>query len=136
MTYWSCIVVEISKSSFMAHFKARTTDRSFILQPSSIHGIGVFTMHAIAKGAYLALFSELERTTIRGLTKSNRLFVKRYGIPLGKLKYLCPSEFRRMSVGWYLNHADTPNAGHRNYHYFALKNIPCHTEITIDYTTL
>jgi SET domain-containing protein len=41
-----------------------------------------------------------------------------------------------MSIGWYLNHSDQPNAAHRRYVYFALKAIRKGEEVTMDYRTL
>ena len=41
-----------------------------------------------------------------------------------------------MSVIRYLNHSKTPNAYHKNYNYYALRDIKAGEEITIDYNTL
>lgn len=42
-----------------------------------------------------------------------------------------------MSVGWFLNHSDEPNAENdEHYEYFAIKDIPKGAEILIDYDKL
>ena len=41
-----------------------------------------------------------------------------------------------MEIGWHLNHSRTPNAKHRGYRYYALRDIKQGKEITIDYDTL
>lgn len=116
--------------------KRRTNELSFILNPSPVHGVGVFATHDIEKGAKLRLFARDDR--IRYLKDSSRRypFIKRYGIPLDDGYYVCPSDFGRMSIGWYLNHSSAPNAFHKNYVYYAKKNIRSGEEITIDYETL
>lgn len=51
--------------------------------------------------------------------------------------YSAPKNFNRMSIGWYLNHSDTPNAYHdENHVYYALRIIKNGEEITIDYNLL
>jgi SET domain-containing protein len=51
--------------------------------------------------------------------------------------YSTPKNFNRMSVGWFLNHSNEPNAcNDENYNYFALKDIPKGKEILIDYDKL
>lgn len=105
-----------------------TDEFSFTLKPSPLDGIGVFATHGIAKGACLRLFAEGDE---------RKLTIK---IPTAFQKHvvvdnptMCPSDFGRMSVGWYLNHSDDPNAAHKDYVYFALRNIDAGEEITIDY---
>src|ERR1035438_3349940 len=48
----------------MSRFTTRTTELSFVLRPSRIQGVGVFTTHAIASGTHLAMFS---RSVVRWL---------------------------------------------------------------------
>jgi len=38
--------------------ETKTDHQSFILKPSTIKGVGVFALHAIAKDTYLELFRE------------------------------------------------------------------------------
>jgi SET domain-containing protein len=115
--------------------KLKTTEMSFVLRPSPIHGIGVFAVHTIKKNTKLRLFARDDG--IRYLKSSSRLeAMLSYCIPIEDGYYMCPADFGRMSVGWHLNHSDTPNAFHKNYIYYAGRDIRAGEEITIDYETL
>lgn len=112
----------------------------FLLKPSGIAGIGVFAARAFKKGEALPLFADDEPVRQIHLPKKpvERRIVERYCVRDDKNPrlYHCPADFSRMSVGWYLNHAETPNAGHREFKYFALRAIRKGEEVTIDYGTL
>ncbi|WP_375514764.1 SET domain-containing protein-lysine N-methyltransferase [uncultured Nostoc sp.] len=114
-----------------------TTDEySFILKPSSIHGVGVFATHPIRSGTDLRLFARSENTrVIPSGSKYDNLFYGYYGVKRER-GFACPEDFGRMSVGWYLNHADTPNAAYRHYVFYALCDIDEGEEITINYRML
>ena len=43
----------------------------------------------------------------------------------------CPKDFGHMEIGWYMNHSKKPNAHHRNYNYYASRDIPAGEEITV-----
>jgi SET domain-containing protein len=120
--------------------RASTDEYSFSLKPSPIEGVGVFANHAIARGTWLRLFSEPWGRRIRRstpMTIDRRNFLKRYCIENEKADaFFGPRDFGRMSVGWYLNHSSQPNAAHRKFKYFALRDIASGEEITIDYGTL
>jgi SET domain-containing protein len=109
-----------------------------ILQPSPIHGVGVFARKRIKKGSLLPLFakddltvrniaSPIERHYAVHYTAKNRIASK----PLG---WHCPKDFHRMSIGWYTNHSKRPNVETRTWK--ALRNINKGEEITIDYDLL
>ena len=109
-----------------------------ILQPSPIHGVGVFARNNIKKGAALPMFakgdltvrehaSPIERHYAVHYTSKNRIRSK----PLG---WHCPEDFHRMSIGWYTNHSKTPNVQTRTW--TALRDIKKGEEITIDYDAL
>ncbi len=114
----------------MNNYKTSTDEFSFVLRVSKIHGIGVFATHSITKGTHLKLFWEQGK--------------RRKNVPQAFLQYTIedkkyfagPTNFGRMSVGWYLNHSTLPNAFHKNYSYFALRPIEEGEEILIDYSTL
>jgi hypothetical protein len=115
--------------------KLKTTEMSFVLRPSAVHGIGVFAVHTIKKNTLLRLFARDDK--VRYLKSSTRLkAMLMYCVPNGDGYYACPADFGRMSVGWHLNHSDTPNAYHKNYTYYAGRDIRAGEEITIDYETL
>lgn len=82
------------------------TEFSFILGPSQISGIGVFTTHNIPKGT--RVFSE----------KRPPRKMKIKDIPDEFLKYctfkndeqcICPKRFDRMEIVYYVNHSNNPN---------------------------
>jgi uncharacterized protein len=113
-----------------------TSESSFVLKPSRIHGVGVFATHAIKKGVRLRLFARNESVRYLRNTPKRRHLVARYGVPMGDDYFVCAADFGRMSVGWYLNHSDAPNAFRKAYVYYSRRNIRAGEEITIDYGTL
>lgn len=119
---------------------AMTNEFSFVLKPSAIAGVGVFATHGIYKGTNLKLFpqGETRRFSKEQLESDPRLkhFCLVYGVEAEDGTHVAP-HFGCMSIGWYLNHADTPNA-HRDddFEYFASRDIAADEEITIDYRKL
>jgi SET domain-containing protein len=118
-----------------------TDQFSFVLRPSSIGGIGVFTTHKIKKGTILKLFNTREKTVTRRSSDKNlspkyrHKFLDFYCVYDNETKdYNCPRNFGRMSVGWHLNHSNHPNTIEgKNDTYIARNDIAAGTEITIDY---
>lgn len=101
------------------------------VQPSAIHGYGVFSRIPLKRGAFIAELRGSKvhyQPTIFG--QSNR-----YGdwIGIGKDTWIDPiDEFQ------YLNHSCDPNAGlrgSRTLKLHAMRDIPAGEEITIDYST-
>jgi SET domain-containing protein len=112
---------------------AVTTQYSFVLRPSNIAGVGVFSTHKILSGTYLRLFAPDEK--LQMLNKSHDFieFLEWFGVEVQD-RFSCPEDFGRMSVGWYLNHSSEPNAFYKDdYYYYALRDIAEGEEITIDY---
>lgn len=112
----------------------------FELKPSSIHGVGVFASQSIKKGEQLPLFEYDDHRFIpKSRIKTSGIALKHFykhalWYPEG---YSAPKNFNRMSIGWYLNHSDTPNAYHDDKHiYYAKRAIRSGEEITIDYNLL
>ena len=115
----------------------KTTEFSFVLKPAE-HGIGVFAAHEIKAGTYLRLFGAETVETDVSITRKKEdvpKFFQQYCVDRGET-LRCPRDFACMEVGWYLNHSKTPNAYHRNYDYYALRDIKEGEEITIDYNSL
>ena len=110
---------------------------TFILKPSSIEGIGVFALSHIPKGTLLKLFDGTDYRLIsrRKSVSIAKSVLERYCVE-DSAGYHCPADFHRMSVGWYLNHSEQPNAGGKRENYYALRDIREGEEITIDYATL
>lgn len=50
-------------------------------------------------------------------------------------KLACPKDFGCMEIGWHLNHSKSSNAFHRNYNYYALRDIKAGEKIVIDYNS-
>jgi SET domain-containing protein len=114
-----------------------TNEFSFILKPSKF-GIGVFAMHDIKNGDYLRLFGDEKKFEhrIRILDKKNvPEFFQSYCMDRND-KIICPLDFGSMPVGWYLNHSKNPNAAHKNYHFYAIRDIKEGEEILADYNSL
>jgi hypothetical protein len=115
--------------------KTPTDEFSFVLKPSGIHGVGVFATHPIAKGSSLRLFVDVEAVREVPMDHPRADVLVRNSIIMDT-HFVCADDFGRMSIGWYLNHSDHPNAGHENYEYFAKEDIAADAELTIDYETL
>jgi SET domain-containing protein len=117
--------------------KDKTTEFSFILKPAD-HGIGVFAAHDIKAGTYLRFFGEKKETATISVVRNKEdvpEFFRQFCLDWGDT-LRCPKDFSRLEAGWYLNHSKTPNAYHRDYDYYALRDIKAEEEITIDYNTL
>ena len=119
---------------------AHTDEFSFVLKPSGDRGIGVFATHGIAQGTPLRLFPDgaTRQFTHQQLDRDPRLkrFCQFYGVDIDAGSSVAP-DFGRMSVGWYLNHSETPNAKrNEDWDYFASHDIAANEEVTIDYREL
>jgi len=116
----------------------RVTDEfSFMLKPSK-HGIGVFAAHDIKKGTFLRLFGDEKKIENRAAMRDKKAVpepFRQYCMNRGD-KLICPKDFGNMSVGWHMNHSKNPNAVHKNYDWYASRDISAGEEITIDYNTL
>lgn len=111
----------------------------FILKASEVHGIGVFTTKPLLMRELADVFDpEDGRFVSTLLIKDDEIgMFETYGIATNGGFY-APLDFRRMSVGWYLNHSDTPNLvpNHDHTEYFAARDIEEGEELTIDYGLL
>lgn len=114
----------------------KTTEFSFVVK-SAKYGVGVFTTHDIKKETCLRLFGEEKKTTdISIIRKKKDLpdFFIQYCIDRGETM-VCPKDFGHLEIGWFMNHSKNPNAFHKNYHFYALRDIKEGEEITVDYNT-
>lgn len=113
----------------------KTTEFSFLLKPAE-YGVGVFAVHDIKAGTYLRLFGEEGgEVSIARKKEDVPQFFQQYCVDRGDTM-LCPKDFGCMEVGWFLNHSKNPSAYHRNYDFYALRDILTGEEITIDYNAL
>lgn len=112
----------------------RTDEFSFELQPSDIHGVGVFARHFIEAGVRLDLWGD--ENTYRRIDNVERPFqaelIDRYGVD-----GFYPMFMNRLAIGWYLNHSANPNCESRaDDHIYTKVPIVKGTELTINYETL
>jgi SET domain-containing protein len=114
-----------------------TNEFSFILKPSLITGagVGVFAAHDIKAGAKLALFPENYSSRIRYENETPEPFIH-HCVAQADGTWRGPEDFRRMEIGWYLNHSTTPNAINKPDSYYSLQDIKQDEEIVIDYNNL
>lgn len=132
----------ITSSTMTNVYADSTNEFSFVLKPSAIEGIGVHALHAIAKGTRLHLFAENEEVRVvprseGGSDPKKKHFYEWYCVEDQDADvFYCPSDFNRMSIGWYLNHAAQPNATNINDEFFALTDIQEGEEVTIHYNDI
>ena len=107
---------------------------------SSIHGVGVIAIRDIPAGT-LVFRGESERIVwvsrarVRRLPKALRDLYEDFAALSGAWLGVPPS-LNRLSVGWYVNHADRPNlAAGDDGRFRALRRIPKGEELTADYRT-
>lgn len=110
----------------------KTSEFYFMLKPSPIDGVGVFAVKAFPKGAVFELFVEGDSRYLRDVPPAFRKYVMHGDAP----RIMCPADFRRMSVGWFMNLSDNPNVKDTgDYYYKALRDIQAGEEITVrEYT--
>jgi len=105
----------------------------FLLQPSLIHGVGVFTLDEIPSDTLLPLFAADELLT----TRTDELG-ERFGFwNPSRGGYDCPADLHRLSIGWYLNHSDEPNTRYVTAEdaYYSSRRILVGEEILISYSS-
>lgn len=90
--------------------RSRTDEFSFMLRVSTISGagVGVFTLHAIAQGVWLAVFPRGYRSR-KFKAAELPAALRSYCTAKPNGVYAAPRSFNRMSIGWYLNHSASPN---------------------------
>jgi SET domain-containing protein len=112
----------------------KTSDIHLILKPSSIQGIGVFTLTPIEKGQNVPLSNENDSRIINGseLTHLPKAY-SQYHVPDIEGNWWGPVDYHRMSIGWYLNHSKNPNLNVSS-NFSAMRKIQKGEELTIDYS--
>jgi len=110
---------------------SKWTEFTFILQPSPLGGIGVFTTHDIPMGT--RLFSG--RFSPRQMKSADVPDAfRKYCVYLNDEECLSPKRFDRMEIDWYLNHSHQPNIQkHPDDYMIASRDIRKNEEILIDY---
>ena len=114
-------------------------DTIFELRPSK-HGIGVFTLGPLNKGAELILWEKGDWELKNPTTFAELKWADKWGIYAWD-KLWCPKRKIRMSIAWYINHSKTPNLKTHftktgNWRFWAAKAIKANEELKIDYSRL
>jgi SET domain-containing protein len=122
----------------MSAKQKKTNMYSYMLRSSPIGGVGVFALHNIKKGTVLHVFTPNEKTTTKykSTNQSKNKMYDHFCVYDAKTSsYFCPANFTRLSIGWYLNHSESPSAvpTEGDSDYKAARNIRAGEEITIDY---
>lgn len=107
---------------------------------SKVHGVGVIAIRPIPKGT-LVFDGESERVVwvsraeVRRMPKATRALYEDFGM-VWEDKIGVPPSLNMLSVGWYVNHSDTPNveAGDDG-RFRALRRIQAGEELFADYRT-
>ena len=110
------------------------------LQPSPIHGVGVFAVLPIAAGTYIFEPDDEDLLTIseNDIAELPEPIRKLYQdfCPKEDGKYYCPHNLNRLTPPWFLNHSDKPNvAADKDLKFYALRDISPGEELTSDYST-
>jgi SET domain-containing protein len=110
------------------------------LQPSTIHGVGVFAILPIPAGTYIfepdddELVSISERE-VTDLPEPLRRLYQDF-CPKENGKYQCPSNLNKLTPSWFLNHSNQPNvAADKELKFYALRDISPGEELTSNYST-
>ncbi len=99
-------------------------------------GVGVFTLHDIAEGTHMALFTDdFHEDTYKPGEVPKELHAYCIDQPDGS--FMCPQQFNRMDIGNYLNHSITSNLRYEEGKgYFARCDIQVGEELFADYREL
>ena len=115
-----------------------------MIQPSPIHGIGVFAIREIPKGTQ-DIFSqgfgdwiEVSREEVEALPAHSRALVENHCLFDEKSYFIPEYGFKMVDLVIYLNHSDTPNVisindGER---FEAIRDIAVGEELLVDYATI
>jgi len=106
------------------------------LQPSVVHGVGVFAIEPIRRGTSLFDRDEkivwVPRNSLVNLSPALQRLYEDFAIIQGD-RYGCPENFNRLTMGWYLNDSDYPNvAVDSDFNMYAIRDIAEGEELTID----
>lgn len=108
--------------------------------PSRMHGVGVRSIRDIPAGT-LVFRGESERVVwvsraaVRRLPKAIRALYEDFGMVSGE-RIGVPPTLNMLSVGWYVNHSDSPNVeADDDARFRALRRIRKGEELTADYRT-
>jgi SET domain-containing protein len=117
--------------------KRRKSAALVLLAPSKTHGVGCFTDRDISRGELVKCWDGKDSRWIpekKAHASPEVALIKRFGIRV-RGGYWAPTDFLRMSAGWYMNHSETPNLGSDDgdVTYYARRDIKAGEELTLDY---
>jgi SET domain-containing protein len=115
-----------------------------MIQPSPIHGIGVFAIRDIPKGTKNIFSQEsgewikVHRAEIDALPAHSKNLVENHCLFDEDYYYLPDYGFKKLDIVIFLNHADLPNIISVNdgVYFEAISEIKCGEELLIDYGTI
>jgi SET domain-containing protein len=115
-----------------------------MIQPSPIHGIGVFAITDIPKGTKDIFSKEsgewikVNRTEVDALPAHCKNLVETHCLFDDDVYYLPDYGFKKLDIVIFLNHADNPNIISVNdgVYFEAIREIKCGEELLIDYGTI
>jgi hypothetical protein len=116
------------------------------LKPSQVdkHGVGVFAIKDIKKDAQIFVgdneeFLWIDEGSFKGQPHAIRELYDAFAV-IDKSEYLCPINFNRLTVSWYINEPRTgeqPNvrceANEEQFEFYALRHIAAGEELTVVY---
>lgn len=107
---------------------------------SRTHGVGVIAIREIPERTFVFRGEDervrwVSRAAVRRMPAAVRALYEDFGMVWGDRLGVPPS-LNRLSVGWYVNHANRPNlAVDDDGRFFALRRIRAGEELTADYRT-
>ena len=115
-----------------------------MIQPSPIHGIGVFAIRDIPKGTKDIFSKEsgewikVNRSEVDALPDHSKDLVETHCLFDEDHYYLPDYGFKKLDIVIFLNHADQPNIISVNdgVYFEAIRDIACGEELLIDYGTI
>ena len=108
------------------------------LQPSPLHGIGVFAIRDIPKGKYVFRGDDeqlcwIEVSKTKRLGKEVRRLYEDFCV-LRNGKYGCPRTFNVLTPAWFINHSENPNlAADEKFDFYSTRRIKKGEELTLCY---
>ncbi len=115
-----------------------------MIQPSPIHGIGVFAIRDIPKGTKNIFTKEsgewikVHRAEVDALPEHSKNLVETHCLFDDDYYYLPDYGFKKLDIVIFLNHAENPNIISVNdgVYFEAVRDINCGEELLIDYGTI
>ena len=131
------------KSEKAAHFAHLQKDLYFRIKPSKIHGVGIFAIKNIPKGANpfnLAKplkWLKYNRSELTKLPRHVKKIISDFYAGDKHSVWLPAAGLNVFDISFYINHSDKPNVASKDggENFVAVKNIRAGEELTSDYNT-